>query len=123
MPVFMRSRYLCLIAITVMLSGCAMSEEMRRINETHQAEHAREAGRSTNLTGEQIFIRSCNTCHPGGNAGMGPSLENMEKHFPTDVKLKALLRKGKGAMPGQPKDTINDHELDDLVLYLRNLKL
>ncbi len=99
-----------------------MSEEMRRINETNQAEHVREAGRSTNLTGEQLFIRSCNTCHPGGSAGVGPSLENLEKDFPNDAKLKAFLRKGKGIMPAQTKDTINDSELDELIGYLRNLK-
>jgi mono/diheme cytochrome c family protein len=99
-----------------------MSEEVRRINVTNQAEHFREAGRSTNLTGEQLFIRSCNTCHPGGNAGVGPSLENLEKDFPSDAKLKAFLRKGKGTMPAQTKDTINDPELDELIGYLRNLK-
>lgn len=117
----MRFRYPLSLAATLMLSGCAMSEEMKRINITQQAEQQREAGRSTNLTGEQIFIRSCNTCHPGGEAGMGPSLENLGKHFAEDAKLKAFLRKGKGNMPAQTKDTLNDKELDDLVLYLRNL--
>lgn len=105
-----------------MLSGCAMTEEMRRINETNQAEHVREAGRSTNMTGEQVFIRSCNTCHPGGNKGFGPTLETLGKDFPDDAKLKAFIRKGKGAMPGQPKDTIDDAEMDELIVYLRNLK-
>lgn len=117
----MHKRYLLVLAGSLMVSGCAMTEEMRRINETNQAEHVREAGRSTNLTGEQLFIRSCNTCHPGGGKGFGPTLENMGKDFPTDAALKAFIRKGKGAMPAQPKDTINDAEMDELVIYLRNL--
>jgi mono/diheme cytochrome c family protein len=119
--IFMRKRYPLIFSLTLMLSGCAMTEEVRRINETNQAEHVREAGRSTNLTGEQLFIRSCNTCHPGGNKGFGPTLENLGKDFPDDAKLKAFLRKGKGMMPAQPKDTINDAEMDELILYLRNL--
>lgn len=118
----MPKRYLLVFAGTLMVSGCAMSEEMRRINETNQAEHVREAGRSTNLTGEQLFIRSCNTCHPGGNKGFGPSLENVAEHFADDAKLRAFLRKGKGMMPAQTKDTINDQEMDELIAYVRNLK-
>ena len=105
----------------MILSGCAMSEEMRRIHETQQAEQQKEAGRSTNLTGEQLFIRSCNTCHLVNNAGVHPSLEKMNEDFPDDAKLRAFLRKGKGAMPAQPKDTINEKEMDDLIVYLRNL--
>jgi mono/diheme cytochrome c family protein len=74
------------------------------------------ASRSTNLTGEEVFIRSCNTCHVGGK-----TLENMPKDFPDDRALKAYIRRGKGTMPAQPKEIINDEEMDRLVLYLRNL--
>ena len=117
----MRFQYLIIFSLTLIASGCAMSEEVKRINETQQAQQQREAGRSTNLTGEQIFARSCNTCHPGGKEGLGPSLENMDRDFADDGKLKAFIRKGKGPMPAQPKDTINDREMDDLIVYLRNL--
>jgi len=118
----MRLPYLVGCLVMMIVSGCAMSEEMRRIHETQQAEQQKEAGRSTNLTGEQLFIRSCNTCHPSGRAGVGPTLENLGEHFPDDAKLKAFIRKGKGSMPAQPKDTINEKEMDDLILYLRNLE-
>jgi mono/diheme cytochrome c family protein len=104
-----------------LLSGCSMSEEMKRIQQTKEAQQRREASRSTNLTGEQVFIRSCNTCHPSGKAGMGPSLENLSQHYPDDVALKALIRKGKGTMPGQPEKVIDKEELDNLVDYLRTL--
>ena len=80
-----------------------------------------ESARSGNLTGEQVFIRSCNTCHPGGKKGFGPSLENMQADFPDDAKLAAYIRKGKGNMPGQPKSVISDTELDNLIVYLRTL--
>jgi mono/diheme cytochrome c family protein len=98
-----------------------MKEEIKRIEQVQQMQKQRDMAGSTNLTGEQIFMRSCNTCHPGGQAGMGPTLEKMGEHFPEDQALKAFIRKGKGIMPGQPKETINDEELDSLVTYLRGL--
>jgi len=98
-----------------------MSEEMKRIAAQKKADQQRQESGSTNLTGEQIFVRTCNTCHPQGRQGMGPSLENLATHFPDDAKLKAYIRTGKGIMPGQPKDVLNDQEMDNLVGYLRAL--
>jgi mono/diheme cytochrome c family protein len=98
------------------LAGCAMSEEMRRIQLSKRSQQLQDASRSTNLTGEEVFIRSCNTCHVGGK-----TLENMPKDFPDDRALKSYIRRGKGTMPAQPKEIINDEEMDRLVLYLRNL--
>ena len=98
-----------------------MGEEIRRIEEVNRQQAASKESRSTNLTGEQLFIRSCNTCHPSGKIGMGPSLIAMDEHFPTDESLKKMIRAGKGIMPAQPKSTINDQELEHLVGYLRQL--
>lgn len=109
------------ILLSACVSGCSMQEEIRRIEQVKKAQEASEQSRSTNLTGEQIFIRSCNTCHPSGRQGMGPSLENMDTRFPTDEALKQLIRNGKGIMPAQPKATLNDDELNNLVGYLRRL--
>lgn len=104
------------------LAACSLSEEMKRIEASRQYEERQEASRSTDLTGEQIFIRSCNTCHPGGKQGMGSSLIDISKKYPDDEALKALIRKGKGIMPAQPANVINDNELDKLVEYLKTLK-
>jgi mono/diheme cytochrome c family protein len=110
------------LALPVLLSACSMGEEMRRIEESKQAGLLRAASRTTNLTGEQIFVRSCNTCHPGGKQGMGPRLDKMDIDFPADDKLKKFIRKGKGGiMPPQPASSVNDEELNNLVLYLRSL--
>jgi mono/diheme cytochrome c family protein len=100
-----------------------MQEEVKRIEQVKQLEQRRAAATSTDLTGQQLFIRSCNTCHPSGRAGVGPSLAAMNDHFPSDKALREFIRKGKGIMPGQPKETLNDKELDSLVAYLRALKI
>lgn len=104
-------------------SGCVMSEEMKRIQKVEDEKARRKQQMSTNLSGEQIFVRSCNTCHPGGSAGMGPALDQLSTHFPTDEKLISFLRQGVGVMPPQPKEVINDTEMGALIRYLRNLKI
>ena len=99
-----------------------MSEEVKRIEAVRRAELEHQAATSTNLNGEQIFIRSCNTCHPGGAKGLGPSLAKIDEHFADDAALKAFIRKGKGAMPAQGKEALNDRELASLIAYLRALE-
>jgi cytochrome c2 len=101
--------------------GCAMSEEMKRIQEKNATERMRAASLSSNLTGEQLFVRSCNTCHPGGKSGLGPALTDLPERFPEDDALRAFIRKGKGIMPGQSAQSMNDQELDNLIAYLRVL--
>lgn len=112
---------LSIFGSAVLLDGCVMSEEMKRIEIVKRSQQQKAEAGSTNLNGEQLFFRSCNTCHPSGRANMGPSLENLAKDFPDDAALKAYIRKGKGMMPPQPKEIINDQEMDNLVVYLRQL--
>jgi len=108
-------------ALALFLAGCSISEEMRRIQNSKKAQALQDSSRSGYLTGEQIFIRSCNTCHPGGKKGFGPTLENLAQDFPDDGKLAEFIRKGKGNMPGQPKTILTDIELGNLIGYLRSL--
>lgn len=104
-----------------LLSSCSMGEELKRIKAVEQENARRDQSRSDNLTGEQIFIRSCNTCHPGGKAGVGPRLSELGEHFPEDRSLRDLIRSGRGMMPALPADVVNDQELGNLVTYLREL--
>ncbi|MCC7528896.1 MAG: cytochrome c [Candidatus Melainabacteria bacterium] len=108
-----------LITALFFLSACSMGEEVKRIRAVNEVEKQRAQSQSTDLTGEQVFIRSCNTCHPRGRAGMGPALDKMDEHFPADQQLKRFIRMGKGIMPAQTADVVNDTELDNLVKYLR----
>lgn len=119
------SRILKMVVLVLLVGattgGCAMSEEIRRIKEMEQVNQRRERQMTTDLSGQQIFIRSCNSCHPGAKAGMGPALDKLGEHFPSDEKLKKFIRQGVGAMPAQPKEVLDDVELDNLILYLRSL--
>ncbi len=66
-------RVALLMAALVLLSACSMGEEVKRIRAVNEVEKQRAQSQSTDLTGEQVFIRSCNTCHPRGRQGMGPA--------------------------------------------------
>jgi cytochrome c5 len=110
-------------AITsLILSGCAMSEEIKRIDENKHSLSERAASLSTDLNGEQLYFRSCNTCHPTGRQGpMGPSLEHVNEHFLTDAALRDFIRKGKGVMPPQSIKVMDEKEMDSLIYYVRHL--
>lgn len=71
--------------------------------------------------GEVIFARYCNTCHPGGNRGSGPSLLTLVPDMDDDA-IRTAIRKGKKQMPGYNSTVIPEDHMADLILYLRSLK-
>jgi mono/diheme cytochrome c family protein len=113
--------FFTIFVVTSCLQGCSMTEEMRRIEAVKQMNERAAAARSTDLTGEQIFMRSCNTCHPAGKEGLGPALDKTNERYTTDEALTVFLRRGKGNMPGQPKNVIDEKEMKNLIVYLRAL--
>ena len=67
------------------------------------------------VRGELLFARHCDQCHPGGEAGLGPAINN----DPTPaVAIKAQVRLGVGAMPGFTESRLSASELDDLVSFV-----
>lgn len=65
--------------------------------------------------GERVFMRACNGCHPRGEAGPGPALN--DKPAPPFL-IRARVRLGLGAMPGFPEHTLSRSEVLDLVAYM-----
>jgi mono/diheme cytochrome c family protein len=62
---------------------------------------------------------ACNKCHPGGEAGLGPALNN--KPLPKFL-MHLQVRKGLGAMPSFSEKKIPDGDLDDLLEYVKALR-
>lgn len=76
------------------------------------------------VRGQAVFMLHCQKCHPGGEAGKGPSLNNI--HLPGAalrfrIRDRAFLL-GLGMMPAFKKDRISSAEMDDLVAYLKALR-
>jgi mono/diheme cytochrome c family protein len=69
--------------------------------------------------GAVVFQRNCHQCHPGGEGGLGPSLN--DKPAP-EFLMKTQVRVGLGAMPGFSKEQISPEELDDLMAYVIALR-
>ncbi|HET6567494.1 MAG TPA: cytochrome c [Rhodothermales bacterium] len=61
------------------------------------------------------FDRFCSQCHPGGEAGLGPALNN--KPAPAFL-IKFQVRHGLGAMPSFSREVISPEELQDITRYL-----
>lgn len=69
--------------------------------------------------GRQVFLTRCHECHPGGEAGLGPGIN--DKPLPGFL-IRLQVRKGLGTMPAFSEDEIPDRELDHLVTYLKALR-
>jgi mono/diheme cytochrome c family protein len=69
--------------------------------------------------GEIAFDRHCSRCHPGGERGLAPAINN--KPLP-GFMIKAQVRHGAGTMPAFSKEELPREELDALVEYLKELR-
>lgn len=64
-------------------------------------------------------MAECHQCHPGGEAGLGPALN--DKALPEFLK-KFQVRHGLGAMPSFSDEKISSNQLEDLMEYLKALR-
>jgi mono/diheme cytochrome c family protein len=69
--------------------------------------------------GERVYMRHCNHCHPGGAAGLGPSLN--DKPLPKAL-VRTQVRQGLGAMPPFDAQRIPDGDLDAVAEYVEALR-
>ena len=67
------------------------------------------------LAGQRVFMRECNGCHPQGDGGLGPALN--DKPVPV-AAIKLQVREGLGAMPAFDDREITPEELDALVAFM-----
>ena len=69
-------------------------------------------------------MTNCQQCHPGGEAGVGPPINNIPLPGFTKrirIRSKAFLL-GLGRMPSFKKHEISRQEMDDLIVYMHALK-
>ncbi|MDF2448095.1 MAG: hypothetical protein K0R26_599 [Bacteroidota bacterium] len=74
--------------------------------------------------GRIIFKNQCQKCHPNGEAGVGPSLN--DKKLPSFI-IRARIRSRAtflwtGRMPSFSKHEISEKGLDALLAYLKNME-
>jgi mono/diheme cytochrome c family protein len=69
--------------------------------------------------GERLFYRHCARCHPGGEAGLGPALNN--KPLP-ELAIETQIRKGVGAMPAFSEHHLDDAQVEAIAEYVIALR-
>ena len=70
-------------------------------------------------SGQKLFLQHCHQCHPRGEGGLGPPLNN--KPAPAFL-VKLQVRTGLGSMPSFHKNELSDEELNQLIDYLMALR-
>jgi mono/diheme cytochrome c family protein len=101
---------LAICGVIATACGTARRREPLRVPAAMDARAAR---------GQLVFMTNCHQCHPGGEAGLAPAIN--DKPFPEFLK-KFQVRHGLGAMPSFSSARISDAELDDLMQYLHTLR-
>jgi mono/diheme cytochrome c family protein len=71
--------------------------------------------------GQAVFARYCNSCHPDGAKGAGPSLIELGPGLSDDL-IRDSVRKGRNRMPAYPPSLIGEDALADMIAYIRTLK-
>lgn len=102
------------LAIVLMTALAACGSARRSTPITGPVEYSPKAER-----GQVAFMEKCNQCHPQGEAGLGPAIN--DKPFPEFLK-KFQVRHGVGAMPSFSEKEISDEQLDEIMTYLSELK-
>jgi len=72
--------------------------------------------------GKIVFARRCYSCHPGGEGGLGPGLN--DKPLPV-FAMKLQVRTGVvgfGVMPSFDRHQIPSEDLDDLMKYIKAIR-
>jgi mono/diheme cytochrome c family protein len=103
---------LLLAALAAVAAGCGSARRREPIRGPMTLE-AREQ------RGQVVFMRQCHHCHPAGEAGLGPSLNNKPR---PDFLKRFQVRHGLGAMPAFAEERVDDEQLDDLMAYLSALR-
>jgi mono/diheme cytochrome c family protein len=70
-------------------------------------------------SGRMVYMQNCNQCHPDGEGGLGPALNN--KPAPRFL-MKTQVRLGLGAMPSFDETKISPEEMDELLNYVIALR-
>lgn len=69
--------------------------------------------------GKKVYQERCDACHPGGEAGVGPGLN--DKPLPRFL-MKFQVRHGLGAMPSFPEETLSDEDVERLLDYIQAIR-
>jgi mono/diheme cytochrome c family protein len=101
------------LSILVTATACGTARRSEPLTGEHQLASAQL------VRGEVVYAVQCAQCHPGGEAGLGPSIN--DKPLPTWL-IRFQVRNGLGVMPAFSPEQISPEDLDALIVYLKELR-
>lgn len=104
-----RPRCIPLLLTVVLLTACGSARRGEPLIGERQPPNAKIA------LGQQVFDRNCSQCHPGGESGLGPALN--DKPLP-QFAMKIQIRNGVGAMPRFSSAEISDEQVSAVTAYV-----
>jgi mono/diheme cytochrome c family protein len=105
-------RMACLLLAVAMAAGCGAARRRPPLAPPPVLNEEAQLG-------QVAFMEKCNRCHPGGEAGLGPALN--DKPVPDFLK-RFQVRHGVGVMPHFSEQELNDQQLDAILEYLEALR-
>jgi cytochrome c5 len=120
-PLIITSIFLVLAAAC----GNNREEEKQKQSVVHQVSTEPKTTVPVTLTvdefdGMKLFMRNCNKCHPGGEKGKGPSLN--DKALPNFL-IHWQVRIGVGDMPKFTDEQISKEQLKKITAFVRLMRL
>jgi len=101
------------IPLVLALAGCGTARRGEPISAALDIQEERL------LAGRQGFQIHCHQCHPGGEGGLGPAINN--KPLPGFL-IAFQIRNGLGTMPAFSEEKMSDQQVDDVIHYLKALR-
>lgn len=107
------TRACLLLVMAAALAGCGSARRGEPVAGAFDSDEAKVR------QGALLFDQHCDKCHTGGEAALGPSLNN--KPLP-EFAMHTQVRLGVGAMPGFTDEHLSDDEVDAITSYLKALR-
>lgn len=108
----MRASHLIVIAVLA-TAACGRQRRGEPEGPTVRPDTASEA------RGQRLYQRWCYQCHPGGEAGLGPGLN--DKPLP-ELVIETQIRKGYGAMPAFSSEMLSDGDVAALADFVQEMR-
>jgi mono/diheme cytochrome c family protein len=97
-------------AAALMLTACGSARRSEPIKGAVVIDDPRVA------RGRLVWMNKCNRCHPGGEAGLGPAVN--DKPLP-EFLIATQIRVGLGAMPSFSKQDLSDSDVAAVIAYMK----
>jgi len=117
------SVFFLLLFTLVMYTSCGdnKEEEKQKQHVTHKESSEPTSSGPVTLTKEEfegmkLFMRKCNKCHPGGEKGKGPSLNDKET---PNFLIHWQVRLGGGDMPKFTDEEISKEQLKEITAFVK----